>query len=388
MDFALSAKVLDLKERVERFIESEVIPLERSTGPRPPAADALRAIREKAKKEKLWAPHLPAELGGQGLEFFEACPVFEAAGRSLLGPLCLGCAAPDEGNSHLLYLAGTELQKEKYLKPLVAGEIRSTFAMTEPAPGAGSDPSMMRTRATRDGKGWRLDGDKWFATGAAGARFAIVAAVSNAEAEFKNALTLFIVDAGTPGFEVLREIPVIGGGIPGGHCEIQLRGCRVPEEQVLGTIGKGSQLIQARLGPARLTHCMRWLGAATRAFEIASRRAKEREAFGKLLGEHEAVGWMLADSATEIHASRLMVYEAAWRISKGDQARVETSMCKVFVAETVNRVIDRAIQICGALGLTDDLPLAHFYQEARAFRIYDGPSEVHRMVIAKRCLPG
>jgi len=387
MDFAFSEKTLELKERVEKFIENEVIPLERPTGSRPPAEGSLGSVREKAKKAKLWAPHLPQALGGQGLELFEACPVFEAAGRSLLGPLCVGCAAPDEGNAHLLYLAGTERQKEKYLKPLAAGEIRSTFAMTEPAPGAGSDPSMMRTRASRDGNGWRLDGNKWFATGASGASFAIVAAVSDPKAELKNGLTLFLVDAGTPGFEILREIPVMGGGTPGGHCEIELRGCLVPEEQVLGPIGKGSRLIQARLGPARLTHCMRWLGAASRAFEIAANRANERRAFGKLLGEHQAVGWMLADSAMEIHASRLMVYEAAWRISRGEQARTETSMCKVFVAETVNRVIDRAIQICGALGLTDDLPLAHFYQEARAFRIYDGPSEVHRMVIANRCRP-
>jgi acyl-CoA dehydrogenase len=377
---------LDLQARTARFIAEEVIPLEPLAAAGPLADNVLRRVRAKAKAAGLWAPQLPAEYGGQGLELLDACPVFEAAGRSLLGPLALGCAAPDEGNAHLLLLAATEVQKEKYLRPLAAGEVRSTFSMTEPAPGAGSDPGMMRTRAERDGGGWVIDGRKWFATGAAGAAFAIVAAVTDPAAPLKERLTLFIIDAGTPGLTVVREIAVLGGGTPGGHCEVLLERCRVGAEQVLGGPGKGYGLIQARLGPARLTHCMRWLGAAARSLEIATVRAREREAFGKPLAEHQAIEWMLADSAIEIHASRLMVADAAARIARGEQARSETSMCKVFVAETVGRVIDRAIQVCGALGLTAELPLARFAEEARAFRIYDGPSEVHRMAIARRLL--
>jgi acyl-CoA dehydrogenase len=371
---------------VEKFVADEVVPLETFADSLP--SDVLRKLREKAKREGLWAPHLPRELGGQGVELPDVCPAFEAAGRSLLGPLCLGCAAPDEGNAHLLHLAGSPAQKEKYLLPLAAGEIRSTFAMTEPAPGAGSDPSMMRTRALRDGDGWVIDGRKWFATGAAGAAFAIVAAVTEEDpsATARNKITLFLVDKDAPGYHVKREVPVMGIGTPGGHCEVELHACRVGSEQILGALNDGHALIQARLGPARLTHCMRWLGVAQRSLEIAARRAQERHAFGKPIAEHQAIQWMLADSAIEIHASRLMVHEAAWKLSKGNRARVETSACKVFVAETADRVIDRAIQVCGALGITDALLLARFYQEARTFRIYDGPSEVHRMVIARKVL--
>jgi acyl-CoA dehydrogenase len=386
MDLSFSPAAVALGRRIAEFIAAEVIPLESPAGE--PPAEAVRAAQAKARSAGLWAPHLPRDVGGQGIEMPDLCPIFEAAGRSLLGPLCLGCAAPDEGNAHLLLLSASAAQREKYLRPLAAGEVRSAFAMTEPAPGAGSDPAMMRTRASRDGDGWVIEGHKWFATGAAGAAFTIVAAVTEeaSAASPRNRISLFLVDAGTPGFTVLREIPVPGSATPGGHCEIELRGCRVGAGQVLGTVHGGYALIQARLGPARLTHCMRWLGVAARALEIAARRARERRAFGKELGEHQAVAWMLADSATDIQASRLLVHEAAWKLSRGDRARVETSMCKVFVAEAVNRVIDRAIQVCGALGVSADLPLAHFYQEARAFRIYDGPSEVHRMVIARKTL--
>ncbi len=386
MEPQTNSRSADLARRTEEFVRTEVFPLEAALGHGAlPDAD-LAILRRKAKENGLWAPQLPVELGGQGLDLSDAAGVLEAAGLSLLGPLTLGCAAPDEGNAHLLHRAGSAAQKEAFLRRLAAGEIRSTFCMTEPAPGAGSDPTMMLTRAVRRDGGWTIDGEKWFSTGAAGARFAIVAAVSEPEVPPKRGITLFIVEAGTPGFEIEREIQLLGGTTPGGHCKVRFRGCRVPESAVLGNAGDGFRLMQERLGPARLTHCMRWLGAARRSIEIAARRAKERSAFGKLLAEHQAVEWMLADSAIDIHASRTMVAEAAGKISRGDEARVETSICKVFVAEAVNRVIDRAIQVCGALGLTADLPLAHFYQEARAFRIYDGPSEVHRMVIARSVL--
>jgi acyl-CoA dehydrogenase len=384
LDFSPAA--VDLAQRVADFLARHVLALEPSFSAGDIPSSTLRQVQAQAKTEGLWAPQLPEALGGRGIAFADIFPILEAAGESLLGPLCLGCAAPDEGNAHLLHKAATPEQREKYLLPLARGELRSTFAMTEPSPGAGSDPRMMRTRAARESDGWVLNGHKWFATGAAGAAFAIVAAVNDAGAGVKDGCTLFIVDAGTPGYRIVREVPALGGGTPGGHCEILLEDCRVGTGQVLGAAGEGFRLMQERLGPARLTHCMRWLGAAKRSLKIAAERAKVREAFGKRLADHQAVQWMLADSATEIHAARLMVADAARKVAAGAEARMETSMCKVFVAEAVNRAIDRAIQVCGSLGISHDLPLAHFYQEARAFRIYDGPSEVHRMVIARELI--
>jgi acyl-CoA dehydrogenase len=231
-----------------------------------------------------------------------------------------------------------------------------------------------------------LNGRKWFTTGARGAAFAVVAAVTDPDAPPRRGATLFLVDADTPGFAVVRAIPTMGSGGPGGHCEVTLTDCAVPDAQVLGGVGEGFALMQARLGPARLTHCMRWLGAANRALDTATRYALERRAFGKALCEHQAVQWMLADSALDIHASRLLTLEAAWRLEQGDEARRETSMCKVFVAEAVGRVIDRCVQVCGALGISGDCVLERLYRDVRAFRIYDGPSEVHRMVIARHVL--
>jgi acyl-CoA dehydrogenase len=303
-----------------------------------------------------------------------------------LGPLALHCAAPDEGNMHLLLRAATPAQRERYLMPLARGETRSCFAMTEPAPGAGADPTMLRTRAERRGSRWIINGHKWFTSGARGAAFAIVAAVTDATVPAKQGVTLFLVDAGTPGFEIVRDVRTMTGSGQGGHCEIRFRDCDVADDQVLGGVGQGFKLMQVRLGPARLTHCMRWLGAAARSQEIAASYAIEREAFGKSLADHQAVQWMLADSALDMHASRLMVLNAAWKLEQGEEARQETSMCKIFVAEAVGRVIDRAIQICGARGVSRDLILERFYRDVRAFRIYDGPSEVHRMVVARQIL--
>ena len=387
MDFTIPPELADLRQRVLRFVEEEVIlrePLERDEDGLP--ADVLAELRARARAAGLWAPQLPREYGGLGLNTLALCLVFEAAGRSMLGPLALHCAAPDEGNMHLLLLAATPAQRRRYLEPLARGEVRSCFAMTEPAPGAGSDPTMMQTRAERRGGRWVLNGRKWFTTGARGAAFAIVAAVTDPSAPARQGVTLFLVEAGTPGYAVVRAIPTMTGGAPGGHCEVALTDCAVPDEHVLGEVGEGYRLMQARLGPARLTHCMRWLGAAGRAQEIAIARARERQAFGKPLAEHQAVQWMLADSAIDLHAARLMVLEAAWQLEQGSTARKETSICKVFVAEAVGRIIDRAIQICGALGVSRDLVLERFYRDARAFRIYDGPSEVHRMVIARQLL--
>lgn len=408
MDFDFDEEIRDLKERVRSFIDESVIPAEsalleatlvrepdggaaKQSGPRETQEDSLTAqivdrLRSEAKQRRLYLPHMPEEYGGQAVGFIGMCAVFEEAGRSPLGPLALHCAAPDEGNMHLLLHWGSEEQKQRYLRPLAEGTVRSCFAMTEPAPGAGADPTMMQTTAELDGDEWIIRGKKWFTTGAAGASFAIVAAVTDPEAPPHERTSLFVVDADNPGFVVKQRTPVIGSEGPGGHCEVDLDECRVSRDAMLGERGKGFSLMQFRLGPARLTHCMRWIGAAQRCFEIASQRAVERDAFGHPIGDFQAVQWMLADSYMDLHAARLMTLHAAWRLSQGHQARRETSMCKVYVAEAVSRVIDRAVQILGGLGVTRYTPVGAFYADVRAFRIYDGPSEVHRMSIARSLL--
>jgi acyl-CoA dehydrogenase len=386
MDFSIPDHVQELTRRVRHFVDNEVIPLEsvaedHRDGLTP---DALGALRAKARTAGLWCPQLPQELGGLGLSLQEIVPVFEAAGRSLLGPLALNCSAPDEGNMHLLHLFAKAEQAERYLKPLVAGAIRSAFAMTEPAPGAGSDPTMLKTRAVRAGDDWIINGHKWFASGADGAAFLIIMAVTNPDVPTHKGATLFLSPTDTQGIELVRRVPIMGANDLGGHCEIKFHDLRLPHSAILGEEGQGFALTQKRLGPARLTHCMRWTGIAQRALEIATQYACEREAFGSTLSGHQSIQWMLVDSAMELHAGRLMIQQAAWLLAQGNEARQETSMCKVFVAETVNRVLDRAIQICGAKGISRDLPLSRWYEAARAFRIYDGASEVHRMVIARQ----
>ncbi len=386
MDFSTPSHIQALATRVRQFIDQEVIPLEAEVDQHENGISPqnLQAVREKARAAGLWCPQLPPELGGLGLSLQEIVPVFEAAGRSLLGPLALNCSAPDEGNMHLLHLYANPDQRQNVLMPLVAGTIRSAFAMTEPSPGAGSDPTMLRTRAVRDGDSWIINGHKWFATGADGAAFLIIMAVTNPDVPVHKGATLFLAATDTPGIEIVRRVPIMGGNDMGGHCEIRFHDLRLPDSAILGQEGQGFALTQKRLGPARLTHCMRWTGIAQRALEIATQYAAHREAFNSALSGHQSVQWMLADSAIELHASRLMIQQAAWLISNGDDARQETSMCKTFVAETVNRVLDRAIQICGATGISRDLPLSRWYEAARAFRIYDGPSEVHRMVVARQ----
>ena len=379
MDFEIDHELAALRDRVAAFVRDEVIPAE------PPAGEnisdeLIASLRQKARKAGIYGPQLPAEYGGMGLGTVAMCVLFEQAGQSFLGPLAMHCSAPDEGNMHLLSLFATDEQRERYLRPLVEGRVRSAFAMTEPAPGAGSDPAMMKTRATRVAGGWEINGHKWFASGAEGAAFAIVMAATDEKA------SMFVVPTNTPGYDFIRAVPTMGGHGVGGHCELRFRGMRLPDTALLGKADEGFRMAQVRLAPARLTHCMRWLGAAQRSLDIAVARAKERDAFGKKLADHQSIQWMIADSEIDLHASRLMVMEAAWKHEQGSEIRMESSICKVFVAEAVNRVIDRAIQICGALGYSGDLPLELFYREARAFRIYDGPSEVHRMVIARNVL--
>lgn len=387
-DFSLPPHVQALNERVRQFVDNEVIPLEVHAADTPDGlpADMLADLRAKAKAAGLWCPQLPPDVGGLGLSLSEIVPIFETAGRSHLGPLALNCAAPDEGNLHLLHLFANAEQRERYLKPLAAGEVHSGFAMTEPPPGAGSDPNMLLTRAERDGGDWVINGHKWYTSGADGAAFLLIMARTDPDVPTHKGATIFLAPADTPGIELVRRIPCMGLDDLGGHGEVKFHDLRLPDSAILGEAGQGFALTQARLGPARLTHCMRWTGIAQRALEIATGYAAEREAFGKHLNEHQSIQWMLADSALELHAGRLMIQQAAWLLEQGDQARMETSMCKVFVAETVNRVLDRAIQICGGLGISRDLPLSRWYEAARAFRIYDGASEVHRMVIARQVI--
>ncbi|MBK8024682.1 MAG: acyl-CoA dehydrogenase family protein [Chloroflexi bacterium] len=385
MDFSLTPHIEALVARVCQFIEAEVIPLEAGANDHPDGVppEVLADLRAKAKAAGIFGPQIPTELGGLGLSLSEIIPVFEAAGRSLLGPAALNCSAPDEGNMHLLHLYANEEQRQQFLEPLAAGTVRSGFAMTEPPPGAGSDPTMLLTTAVPDGDDWIINGHKWYTTGADGAAFLLIMARTDPDVPAHKGSTIFLADIHTPGIDVARRIPVMDANLPGGHGEVYFRDLRLPSSAVLGEFGHGFALTQARLGPARLTHCMRWTGIAQRALEIATAYAVERQAFGKTLSEHEAIQWMLADSAMELHAGRLMMHHAAWLLEKGERARSETSMCKVFVAESINRVLDRAIQITGGLGISRDIPLSTWYQAARAFRIYDGASEVHRMVVSR-----
>lgn len=378
MDFSQSPELLDLKERTQKFVNQVVIPAE----PRVPQdMDDWRDLRDElqsaAKSAGLFAPHIPQEYGGLGLNWRDCSVIFEEAGRSLLGPQALNCAAPDEGNMHMMEKIASPAQKEQYLRPLAMGEIRSCFSMTEPD-GAGADPNNLKTRAEfRDGK-WVINGRKWFISGAIGASFTICMARTETGA------TMFLVDATNPGWRIVRRVPTLDVGWPGGHAEVEFVDCAVDEAAVLGAVGEGFEYAQVRLGPARLTHCMRWLGAARRAMEYAVRYAALRESFGTTLSNHQGVQFMIADSEIEMHAARLMIWHAAYTLDTGEKARHETSMAKVFVAETVNRVIDRAVQICGARGIAEDWQVAALYRENRAFRIYDGPSEVHRGSIARR----
>jgi acyl-CoA dehydrogenase len=384
IDFSLPAEVEELVERTRDFVREVAIPAEE----RFPVGEldwALRSeLQEAARAAGIFAPHIPKELGGLGLDIRGWSAVFEEAGYSLLGPHALNCAAPDEGNMHLLEVVASEEQKERYLAPLAAGRTTSCFAMTEPPPGAGSDPSMLQTTARKVEDGWLIDGEKKFISGAKTADFAICMARTGEQVSGGEGATMFLVDADNPGFQVGRRIPITDTIFLGGHAEVTFRECFVPDEAVLGEVGQGFRYAQVRLGPARLTHCMRWLGLARRALDIALDRAAEREAFGARLDELGMVQALVADSVIDIESSRALIRQGAWALDTGGKGRQETSVAKVYVSEAVFRVIDRAIQICGGHGVSGDAPLARFLNEVRPFRIYDGPSETHRYAIARR----
>ncbi len=379
MTFAPAAPdVAEIAARTRAFVREVCLPAEE----RFRAHDldpALRAeLQAAARQAGVFAPHVPSEFGGLGLDISGWSVVFEEAGYSLLGPQALNCAAPDEGNMHLLEVVATEEQKERYLRPLASGEVRSCFAMTEPHPGAGSDPAALATQARRTDDGWVIDGSKRFISGADGAAFSICMARAEEGA------TMFMIDAENPGWQVGRRMETTDTVFAGGHSEVEIRECLVGPDAVLGELGQGFRYAQVRLGPARLTHCMRWLGLARRALDLALDRASEREVLGSRLEELGLAQGLIADSVIDLEASRSLIRWAAGVLDSGAQGRHETSVAKVFVAEAVWRVIDRALQLTGGDGVTADLPLARFLNEVRPFRIYDGPSETHRWAIARR----
>jgi acyl-CoA dehydrogenase len=377
----------ELRERYRAFMEEHVYPAEPVLDREDDDADALVGeLRAHARSEGLWAPHLPPEGGGTGQGFLVYAYLNEEIGRSVWAQLVFGCQAPDAGNGEILHLYGTDEQKRDWLAPLVAGEIRSFFSMTEPDV-SGSDPTSLRTRAVRDEGEWVIDGRKWFSSGAEGAAFGIVMAVTDPEAEPHKRATQIIVPADADGVQI-TPTPVFGHRGRGWstHCEVVYDGVRVPVENALGEPGDGFRIAQKRLGPGRIHHVMRWLGQMQRAFELLCGRALEREAFGSRLADKQTVQNWIADSAAEIQACRLMTLDAAHKIDAGDEARVEISLIKFYAARVLNEVIDRAVQVHGALGLTDRTPLAGMATHARAGRIYDGPDEVHRMVVSRRIL--
>jgi acyl-CoA dehydrogenase len=327
---------------------------------------------------------MPVARGGRGFGIVGLAACYEEMNRSIFGPVVFNAAAPDDGNMILLNKVLREDQKDLWLQPIIDGTVRSAFAMTEPAPGAGSDPAAMLTVAERHGDEWVVNGRKWFITGAGVARhFVLVARTSD---DVRKGLTAFLFDAGQAGWEVVRRIPIMGPEEHGGHCELAFDNLRIPDENRLLNIGDGLKITQIRLGTARLTHCMRWLGMAKRAMEIALDHVRERESFGAKLADHEGVQWMLGEAAKEIEIGRLLTMRAAWKIDRGEFARKEVSMAKIQVADTLHKVVDTAIQLCGAKGYSKDTQLEWMYRYARQARLVDGASEIHKMVLARRLL--
>ena len=386
-DFAIDPADLELGARVRSFVREQVIPFEKdarntSHGP----SESLRIeLNGLARAAGLMAPHVSPHYGGLGLSHSQRAVVFEAAGYSPLGPIALHIAAPDEGNMHLLELVASEAQKEQFLRPLAHATHRSCFAMTEPAPGAGSDPSQMKTVAVGDGENFEVNGCKWLITGAVDAGFMILMAATHVNGADVGA-TMFLVPLPNPAVRIRRLIDSIDSSFTGGHAEIDIVGLKVSSADALGEVGQGFRYAQVRLAPARLTHCMRWLGAAARAQDIALEYAARRTAFGKPIGEHPGIGFALADNDMDLHIARLVTQQAAWVLDQGKRGTMDSSRAKVIVSEALYRVGDRCVQVLGGLGLTSDTVVAQIFSELRAFRIYDGASEVHRWSLARRLL--
>ncbi len=392
MDFSIPSTVVDVLPPVRELIERDVYPLEPAllASPFSQLVPRLTEIRQKVKQMGLWAPHIPRAHGGLGLTCLEYALVGEELGRSPLGHYVFNAQAPDAGNMEILREFATPEQRERWLAPLVAGEIRSCFAMTEPDH-PGSNPVWMGTTAMRQGEDFVLNGRKWFASAADGARFAIVMAVTDASAEPHRRASMIIVPTDTPGFRRVRNISCMGhsGDDWASHAELVFEDCRVPRENLLGEEGAGFAMAQARLGPGRIQHCMRWIGVSRRSLDLMCARAATRElAPGEPLGSRQTVQNWIAESRSAIDAARLLVLHAAWTIDLWGiaQAREAISLIKFHVAGVMQEVIDRAVQVHGALGISDDTVLSWFYRQERAARIYDGPDEVHKVVVAKRML--
>ena len=383
MDFTISPDIADLRDRIDAFVGAHLIPLEADRtnwdDHENIAAGPLARMRAKAREEGLWCLALKPETGGRGLGKTGMAVCYEAMNRSIFGPVCFNAAAPDDGNMMVLEALGTEAQKERWLQPIVRGEVRSAFAMTEPHPGGGSDPGMMRTTAIRDGDDYVVTGTKWFITGAGEAAHFILLARTSEDA--RRGHTAFLFHRDDPGWEILRRIPIMGPEEHGGHCELRFDGLRIPKENVLLEEGRGLKVTQTRLGPARLTHCMRWLGLAKRCLEIAQDYAAQREGFGVRLAERESIQLMLGDLAMRIEVGRLLVMKAAWEIDRGGYAQKEVSMAKIHVANLLHAAADTAIQINGARGYSKDTVLEWIYRYARQARLVDGADEVHRMLL-------
>jgi len=380
--------IAERREQVRAFMEEHVYPNEQALFREDEQADALiRDLQGKAKEAGLWAPHLPPEAGGSGSGFIEYAYLNEEIGRSFIAQLLFGCQAPDAGNGEILHLFGTDEQKQRFLEPLVSGATRSFFGMTEPEV-AGSDPTLLRGRAVREGDEWVIDAHKWFSSGADGAGFGVVMVVTDPDADPHGRASMILVPTDAPGYELVRRVSVMGheGRGWGTHCETRFTNVRVPVSNTLGEPGDGFRIAQKRLGPGRIHHVMRWLGQMQRAFELMCSYALERKAFGGPLAEKQTIQNWIAESAAEIQACRLMTLQSAHRLDDGDEARVEISLLKFHAARVLNDVIDRALQVHGGLGMTDDSPLAVMYRMARGARIYDGADEVHKMVVARRIL--
>ncbi|WP_066375077.1 acyl-CoA dehydrogenase family protein [Herbidospora mongoliensis] len=385
IDFTLDPEHEEIRRRVRAFVQDVIVPATTEGLPRDEYLRTIFALREKAKAEGLWLPHMPKDVGGMGLGHVALAMVQSEAAKTRLGPWVLNCQAPDEGNMHTLHHWANEDQKEKYLKPLLQGRAMSCFAMTEPEV-AGSDPTLIRTTAVQDGDEWVVNGHKWFISNARRANFAILIARTELDIPEgqRGATTAFLVDIPSPGWTDVREVETMHGST--GHSEIVIEDLRLAESQILGGRGNGHRLGQYRLGPARLAHCMRWISQAETALDMMVDRALNRYSHGSLLADKQGIQWLIADSAMELYQCKLMVLHAASKIDKGEDFRTEVSMAKHFVANSLNRIVDRAIQVHGALGYSTDTPLASMFQHARWARFADGADEIHQMRIAERTI--
>ncbi|MDE0993906.1 MAG: acyl-CoA dehydrogenase family protein [Rhodospirillales bacterium] len=386
MDFTLTPEINDMCRRIRSFVDVHLLPLESD----PTIYDEYESIRKelldelrvKAKAAGIWALSMPKERGGAGYNTVGMAACYEEMNRALFGPAVFNAAAPDDGNMFVLNRLGNDRQKEKWLQPIIDGDVSSSIVMTEPAPGAGSDPAgMMKTTAKKVGDKWIINGRKWYITGAAVASHFILLARTSTDP--RRELTTFLYHKDQPGWRIVRRLGIMGPEEHGGHCEIEFDGLEIPDEDRLLDVGRGMKVVQTRLGTARLTHCMRWLGMAKRAMEISSEYVADREAFGIKLADRESVQLLQGEVAMAIHIGRLLVMNAAWKLDQGEFAQSEVSAAKIQVADTLHLAVDTAIQLCGARGYSKDTVLEWMYRYARQAKLVDGASEVHKMILAR-----